>query len=209
LSIFGLTIMTINYSQLTDTELVDKLNQYDKRAFEEVYNRYWLALYNHARRMLKNDDEAADLVQDIFSSVLDKMGTLTFHTTLAAYLFQAIRFRIINLFYREQVRHKYLQSLRAYFDRDETQADDMLRAKEMTELIEREIAALPPKMREVFELSKKAYLSNREIAEIVNISEATVKKHLVVALRRLRARLTSTMLLTFMAGLLWLSKLLQ
>ncbi|WP_426582659.1 RNA polymerase sigma factor [Mucilaginibacter sp. R-33] len=201
--------MTINYSQLTDTELVDKLNQYDKRAFEEVYNRYWLALYNHARRMLKNDDEAADLVQDIFSSVLEKMGTLTFHTTLAAYLFQAIRFRIINLFYREQVRHKYLQSMKTYLAQEEVYADQELRTKEMAALIEREIAALPPKMREVFELSRKSYLSSREIADVLQISEATAKKHLVVALRRLRARFTSIVLLHLMASLLWLNRLFQ
>jgi RNA polymerase sigma-70 factor (ECF subfamily) len=195
-----------NYQILTDYELVTRLNQEDNRAFEEVYNRYWHPLYNHARRMLKDDEEAADVVQEIFSSVFEKMGSLTFHSTLAAYLFQAIRYKIINLFHREQVRHKYVQSLRAYFDRDDAQADDTLRAKEMAELIEREIAALPPKMREVFELSKKAYLSNKEIAEIVNISEATVKKHLVVALKRLRTRLTSTMLLSFMAALLWLNR---
>jgi RNA polymerase sigma-70 factor (family 1) len=201
--------MTINYSLLTDTELVDKLNQYDKRAFEEVYNRYWLPLFNHARRMLKDDEEAADIVQEIFSSVLEKMGTLTFRTTLPAYLFQAIRYRIINLFHREQVRYKYVQSIKAYFATEEVHADQDFRTKEMAALIEREIAALPPKMREVFELSRKAYLSNKEIADVLQISEATVKKHLVVALRKLRARLTSTLLLSFMASLLWLNRLFQ
>jgi RNA polymerase sigma-70 factor (ECF subfamily) len=200
--------MTTHYQTLTDAELVDKLNQQDRRAFEEVYNRYWLPLYNHARRMLKDDEEAADMVQEIFSSVLEKMGNLTFHTTLPAYLFQAIRFRIINLFHREQVRHKYVQSIKAYIKEDDVYADGDIRSKEMAAIIEREIAALPPKMREVFELSKKAYLSNKEIAEVVNISEATVKKHLVVALKRLRARLNAKIILGFMASLLWLNRLL-
>ncbi|SDF15175.1 RNA polymerase sigma-70 factor, ECF subfamily [Mucilaginibacter pineti] len=199
--------MTTNYQILSDSELVDKLNQQDNRAFEEVYNRYWLPLYNHARRMLKDEDEAADVVQEIFSAVLEKMGSLTFHTTLAAYLFQATRFRIINLFHREQVKIKYVQSLKAYINKHSAPADEVYREKEMAELIEHEIAALPPRMREVFELSRKAYLTNKEIAEITSISEATVKKHLAVALKRLRAKLTSALLLNFMAAILWLHRL--
>ena len=59
----------------------------------------------------------------------------------------------------------------------------------MEELIEKELAALPPKMREVFELSRKANLNYREIAEKLNISDNTVKKQMSNALKILRSRL--------------------
>jgi RNA polymerase sigma-70 factor (ECF subfamily) len=59
----------------------------------------------------------------------------------------------------------------------------------MEELIEKEIAALPPKMREVFELSRKANLNYREISEKLNISDNTVKKQMSNALKILRSRL--------------------
>jgi RNA polymerase sigma-70 factor (ECF subfamily) len=59
----------------------------------------------------------------------------------------------------------------------------------MEELIEKEIATLPPKMREVFELSRKANLNYREIAEKLNISDNTVKKQMSNALKILRSRL--------------------
>ena len=59
----------------------------------------------------------------------------------------------------------------------------------MQALIEKEIAALPPKMREIFELSRKANLNYREIADRLNISDKTVKKQMSNALKILRSRL--------------------
>jgi RNA polymerase sigma-70 factor (ECF subfamily) len=59
----------------------------------------------------------------------------------------------------------------------------------LVELIEKEVAALPAKMRIVFELSRKANLTHREIAGQLDISEETVKKHIHHALKQLRVKL--------------------
>ncbi|MNI91450.1 RNA polymerase sigma factor [compost metagenome] len=72
-------------------------------------------------------------------------------------------------------------------------------------LITSEIAKLPAKMREVFELSRLEDLSHREIAERLNISESTVKKQVQNALKILKARLShynslGIMLLIFLRG---------
>ncbi len=56
-------------------------------------------------------------------------------------------------------------------------------------IIEKEIGALPPKMREVFELSRKENLSHKEIAEKLNLSEKTVKKQVNNSLKILRSKL--------------------
>ena len=56
-------------------------------------------------------------------------------------------------------------------------------------IIENEIANMPGKMREIFELSRKSHLSHREIAETLGISEKTVKNQVNNALKILRTRL--------------------
>jgi len=59
----------------------------------------------------------------------------------------------------------------------------------LADLIEKEIQALPSKMRQIFELSRKQYLSYKEIAEQLEISEHTVKSQVSNALRILKLKL--------------------
>lgn len=196
----------MNYSLLSDEELMVKLNQSDNHAFKEVYDRYWQMLYNHARRMLKSDLEAADVVQDVFTNMLTSMGRIKFASTLPAYLVQSIRNKIINMFHHDQVKAKYIQSIKHYLDHESNATDASIRDSQMAAIIQQEIDALPPKMREVFNLSKRAYLSNKEIAEAMDISETTVKKHLRVAMQKLRIRLGMAILLHLMSAILWINR---
>jgi RNA polymerase sigma-70 factor (family 1) len=198
----------MNYVLLSDEELKVRVNLPDTSAFEEIYNRYWLALYNKARWTLQDDDEAADVVQDVFSSMFENMGKIKFYDTLPAYLFRALNNRTIDLFRRSKLKDKYLDSFRDFLDRQSVATDSHIRETEMASLIQKEIDALPPKMREIFNLSRKSYLSNKEIAKIVDISEATVKKHLQVAVKKLRARLTLFFFFYLMVSVLWISRLL-
>ncbi|WP_243732219.1 sigma factor-like helix-turn-helix DNA-binding protein [Pedobacter duraquae] len=59
----------------------------------------------------------------------------------------------------------------------------------LKEIIDREIDALPPRMKQVFILSRRQHLSHKEIAELMNTTEQTVKKQMVYALKILRKRL--------------------
>jgi RNA polymerase sigma-70 factor (ECF subfamily) len=70
--------------------------------------------------------------------------------------------------------------------------------KELLERVEVEVNHLPPKCRNVFELSRKQYKTNKEIAQLMGISEKTVENHLTKALRYLRVNLNSVLLLTFL-----------
>ena len=176
-------------SVLSDYELLDQFKQGERSAYEEIYHRYWALLFNHARRMLQSDDDAKDLVQDVFSVFWLDGPTLELRTTLDAYLYTIMRYKIFNLIDRKRVRSNYLSSLEDFIRKNEYSGEYRVREKQMEELIEKEIAALPPKMREVFELSRKANLNYREIAEKLNISDNTVKKQMSNALKILRSRL--------------------
>src|SRR5258708_2175619 len=63
----------------------------------------------------------------------------------------------------------------------------LLRVKEVQQLIQTVIGNMPPKMREVYQLSRQEHLTHREIAERLAISEETVKKHIQNALQLLRS----------------------
>jgi len=198
-----------DYKNLSDVELTCLLKASNHAAFTEIYNRYWLLLFNHARRMLKDDEQAKDVVQDTFNSLFDKTGKLQVHISLSAYLYQTVRYMIFNLIRHEKVKINYLNSIQAYFQTGVCSTDELIREKELKQQIEQEIEMLPAKMRRIFELSRKAHLSYKEIAEQTMTSEGTVRKQVYYALKILRGKLGSQILFHIMAGLLWLNRMLN
>jgi RNA polymerase sigma-70 factor (family 1) len=174
---------------LSDYELLAQFKAGERSAYEDIYHRYWAVLFSHARKMLQSDEDAKDLVQDVFSVFWLDGPTLELQTTLSAYLFAIMRYKVFNLVDRKKVRSNYLSSLEEFIKKNEYSGEYRVREKQMEELIQKEVAALPPKMREVFELSRKANLNYREIAEKLNISDNTVKKQMSNALKILRSRL--------------------
>lgn len=183
------------YPSMTDTQLVDLLQEGDEAAFTEIYERYWALLLRHARRMLKDDEETKDVLQDVFSNLWNNAESLDIHTSLSSYLYALVRNRILNQIARGKVKASYLQTLEDFMDNGQVSADHYIREKQLALRIEEELALLPPKMREVFLLSRRHYLSYNQIAEQLNISDNTVKKQMSNALKQLRLKLGSLFLL--------------
>ena len=64
------------YFGYTDLELINLLKSGDQNAFTEIYNRYFRVLYLHAVRRLRDEDEARDVVQELFASLWLRRDTL-------------------------------------------------------------------------------------------------------------------------------------
>ncbi|MNR19522.1 ECF RNA polymerase sigma factor SigW [compost metagenome] len=178
-----------DYSTLNDAELTTLLCQADRSAYAEIYKRYRGLLYVYACKIFKDEDEAEDVVQEIFIYLWKRKETLLLNSKLSLYLYGAVRHKFFNKLDHEKVRATYRASLSAFIDSGAYTTDDLLREKELIFLIEKEVLLLPAKMREVFELSRKGYLSHKEIAERLNISDKTVKKQMNNAIKILKAKL--------------------
>jgi RNA polymerase sigma-70 factor (family 1) len=177
------------YRAFSDIELTGLLKLGDGNAFKEIYERYNSLLYIHAIKKLPNQEEAKDIIQEVFSVIWDRRGDFEVKTNLAGYLYTCVHHKILDHFIHRSTVHKYIDSLQNFLDENRYSADHLVREKQLAEIIEREIAALPPKMRVVFELSRKDNLSHKEIAARLGISEETVKSQVKNALKILRAKL--------------------
>lgn len=185
----------MSYHQFTDEELADLLRNGDHKAYTVIFERFYGLLFIHACKMLPAEDDAKDVVQELFEILWTRRESLFFEHSLSAYLYAGIRNRIINRMAHQQVKDKYINSLRDFMDCDSYRSDYQVREREMINIIEKEISALPAKMREVFELSRKEYLSYKQIALKLQLSEQTVRTHVKKALRILRPKLTIIILL--------------
>lgn len=180
----------LTYSALTDNELILLLRDNDDMAFKEIFDRYHSLLYQFACKKTKDSDEAKDILQEVFVHLWNKRANFEITTSLSSYLYRSVLNKILNIIKHKIVHEGYVQSLHQWINETHHGSDYLIREKDIEKLIAKEITALPPKMREVFELRKKEFLSNRQIAEKLGLSEQTVETHMKRALRVLRKRLS-------------------
>lgn len=136
-------------------------------------------------------DEVEDVIQELFIYLWDKRETLNFTVSLSGYLFTAVRNRVFNVYIKKKREASYLTSLQEFIESGEYTTDLIVREKEFAVIIEKEIEALPTRMREVFLLSRDAGLTHKQIAAQLGTSELTVTTQIRNALKVLRLRLGS------------------
>jgi RNA polymerase sigma-70 factor (family 1) len=185
----------IAHNTLTDSELADLVKSGDQAAYIEIYDRYKILLQQHAYKRLGDMDEVEDLLQELFIHLWDKRESISLTSSLSGYLFSAVRNRIFNLYHKKQRETSYLDSLQDFINQGEYTTDLLLREKEFSAIIEKEILALPPRMREVFLLSRNENLTHKQIAERLGTSEQTVSTQIRNTLKLLRIRLGSLFIL--------------
>ncbi|MBK0379299.1 RNA polymerase sigma-70 factor [Mucilaginibacter segetis] len=175
------------YEGYSDQELLDLLRLGDRSAYTAIYHRYKFILHHHAFNKLRNREEAQDVLQEVFTNLWLKREALQIRTNLSGYLYSAVRNRVLDIFAHREVKLKYVSRVKPELSSVPT--DHLVRENQLRAIIEKEIANLPPRMREVFELSRKQHLTHKEIAELMGTSEETVKKQVSGALKQLRVKL--------------------
>ncbi|MDB5133310.1 MAG: polymerase sigma-70 factor [Mucilaginibacter sp.] len=187
-----------DFSKLSDEELVVLLKQERLVAFREIYKRYWKNLYGAAYKRLKSKELAEEIVQELFTNLWVKKQTLQIKTALAGYLFTSVSHYIIDHYRKELVKAKYTEAFKITYQETDHSTEETILLRDLTDTIESEINQLPDKCRSVYELSRKEYKSNKEIALYLGISEKTVENHLTKALKKLRMGLTHYMMLALL-----------
>ncbi|RKR82069.1 RNA polymerase sigma-70 factor (ECF subfamily) [Mucilaginibacter gracilis] len=186
-----------NYSELSDQELTALLKADDHGAFTEIYHRYQASTYVFTYRRMRDREAAKDIVHELFLKVWTMRQELKIKSTLAGYLYTAAKNSVLKAISHEQVAERYIDSFQHYIDTFSDTTDHLVRHNDLQAIIEAEIAALPPRMKLVFELSRKSDLSRKQIAEQLDISEETVKAQMHVALKTLKIKLGPLFTLLF------------
>ncbi|WP_160070250.1 RNA polymerase sigma factor [Sphingobacterium bovisgrunnientis] len=188
---------SINFKDLEDDELLNLFNNGFYDAFTEIYIRYSPELYRHALRMLNDKESAQDVIQEVFTNLWINKSSINFKSSPKNYLYTSVRNKILDLIAKEKSQTKYIASLEDFIHNGNYITDNLIREKELAAVIEQEITNLPPKMREVFELSRKEYKSYADIAQELNMAENTVRKHITKALSKLRPKISDYLAIAF------------
>lgn len=171
-----------------DLDLVALIARGDRGAFETVFREHYAALVRFADAMLRSRESGEDIVQEVLLNLWRQRETLRVDDSLRAYLYRAVRNRALNSVRNDRVRREAVPHL----VREAPQAapgDADLLEGELEVAARAAIAELPPRCREIFELSRFQGLRYSEIAETLGISVKTVETQMGRALKALRERL--------------------
>lgn len=192
-------------SCLTESELLSMMRDGNSKAFDEVYERYWLKLYVEAFKRLRSEDDAKDLVQDLFITLWARKQTLVVNKSLGAYLYTSIKHRVLNFIAANAVKGDYIDSLSVTIADYDNSSYERIISDDLQLFIDQRIDNLSPRVKEVYLLSRNENLSVKEIAAKLNVSDQTVKNQLTKALKDLRISIsdispTLSILLPFYAA---------
>ena len=157
--------------------------------FSALYDAHWERLFRYVVRILPDEDDVADVVQETFITFWESDFETSQFQSVGAYLLVIARNLAFKRFRERVKRSEFEQRLLDHFVAGNADMLVNIYAKELAELIDAEVEKLPERMREVFTLSRKEDLSYKEIAERLNISDQTVKKQISKSLRHLRLKL--------------------
>jgi RNA polymerase sigma factor (sigma-70 family) len=144
------------YSTHTDDALLRLMSQDDQDAFSLIYRRYWESLFITAAKALRGKEEAADVVQDVFLSLWNRRHEIQIESSLAAYLQTSVRYKAIHYIEKNITRRDYLALLTdVAVNTLPASAEIVLQLKEVQQTIYDTVAKMPPKMQEVYRLSRQ------------------------------------------------------
>lgn len=175
--------------QLTEQEIVGAIRQGNERIFEVVFRKYYQSLCNYANSMLKELDEAEEIVQNLFSGIWEKRTDLEINVSLKSYLYRAVHNHCLNRIKHLKIREEYQQYADNYYETSYESVNQIVIKNELERKIHEAIDKLPEQCRLIFRLSRFEELKYHEIAEQLGISPKTVENQVGKALKILRTEL--------------------
>jgi RNA polymerase sigma-70 factor (ECF subfamily) len=173
---------------MEDRELLLRIQAGDEGAYDSVFRTWYPILVRVATALLREIDAAEEVAQDVMLELWRRRHLLDTDVSLRAYLLRSIRNRSLNHLRHLRVRRQSEAEIEATYHAP-LGSDQPIVAKELSDALQSAIRELPPRCREVFELSRMHGLKYAEIAEALEISQKTVEAQMGKALKLMRQRL--------------------
>lgn len=176
---------------LTDEKsLLVGLNRGSFSAFEHLYKKYNGKLYNFIMRLSSgNQYMAEEIVQATFIRIWEVREVVNPEFSFISFLCTIAKNQLMNLYQKQTVEFVYTEYLMKHTDDFDSQTEDAVYLHFLHEYIDSLADELPEQRRKIFLLSKRKNYTNKEIAQLLDISESTVSTQLALALKFIRSQL--------------------
>jgi RNA polymerase sigma-70 factor (ECF subfamily) len=187
--------------QLNDTDLIIQAQNGNQNAFEELVYRYDRSVLSIALKYSNNEDDAKDLYQEVFIRVYRSIKGFRFQSEFSTWLFRITT--NVCLTYKSKSKEHLKVSIDKDYDEEENEIgetkelvydglspEEISSGADLREIVNAAVESLSPKQKMTFVLKHYEGYKIREIAEMLNCKEGTVKKYLFDATKNLRKKLS-------------------
>lgn len=159
----------------------------DIKDFEQFFQEYYIPVLHYCGTIIKDIDDASDIVQQVFVNMWQKNEEINIHTSARAYLYKMVYNASLDFIKHEKIKQKHRKKTLAA---NTTVAfSDKVTQNELEIKIKQAITQLPEQCQKIFRMNRFDNLKYREIALKLNISEKTVENQMGKALKILKEML--------------------
>ena len=193
-------------STKSNRELVLLIQKDDRVAFFYIYERYCKRLYGFVLKYLKQKEDAEEIVQEVFVKIWESRGKIDAYSSFESFLFTVAYNATISMLRKRASETKYIEHLKSlqHIDNPPDLADE-IHFNELNGRVQSLLDELTPRQKEIFRLSREKGLSHDEIAEKLDISVNTVKKHIANTLAFLKSNIDHELTINLFFIFLFLS----
>jgi RNA polymerase sigma-70 factor (ECF subfamily) len=173
--------------EIDDTELVERVRGGDVDAFDILVTRHMRRAYSVAYRLLGQREDAEDLVQEAFMVALDKIDTFQAGRSFSPWFYRILVNRGLNS--RKSRSLRRMDALPAEISDARRSPLRDAEQSELREQLKKVLEILPPRQKAIVELFELEGFTSLEIAEMLGLSDGTVRWHLHQARGKLREAL--------------------
>jgi len=175
-------VLTSSYTE----EIIRRLKRDDKSAVDELFSYYYPRLFHFSKSILKIETDIDDILQEVFVKIWLNRHKIGNPETFNAYIFTITKNEVLNLIRASLKNQSFKEELYLRSVAEEYQYQNQLEYDEIKTGIDQIVSGLPEKRQQVFILSRTEGLSNKEIAQQLNISEKTVEDHITHAIKHIK-----------------------
>jgi len=175
---------------VSDTDIIGRIRQGDERQFESLFRSSYVSLVRYARTLVKDQDDAEEIVQELFYRIWQDREKIRIESSLNGYLFRSVHNRCLHFIEHNRVVIKHAEEMSLRLPESPENPSDILNYKELQARIAGILEKLPERCGKIFCMNRFEGLKYNEIAEKLSVSVKTVEANMGRALREFRKELT-------------------
>lgn len=178
--------MKEDFQDIQEVSFVFALQRGEPSAVDYFFNKYAKQLYRFAFSYLKSENDAEEIVQEIFLKIWEKRKNIDPNQAFKKYLFTIALNSIRKSFLQKAKEEKFKLELYNVVLEQNIQEKEEINYHLYLRILDEQIELLPEKRKEIFVMHKKEGLTVKEVSEILNISPKTVENQLTSAIKSIR-----------------------
>lgn len=171
---------------LSDSDLISLISDDNRQAFNQLFERHWSRLFSIAVARIQDEQEAQDIIQEIFIKLWERRSRLVIHGEVEHYLYGAVKLSVIQHFRSKKVNERQMENALQRMNILEDSINAIEDYLELEKTLENALSLMPQTLRDIYQM-RTENISVKHIADRLGLADQTVKNYIGEITRRLRA----------------------